>query len=243
MSANVQQRPADRPFPALQHGPLLRLSGKESELIRRARQGSHLNAMTAPLCRQWGERFAQLPHEHRQDRHYRRAVTRRASRIFPPDLAVRKQGPLSFFAVATLTDAALAQCRAGHNREGESNARKAYETSTKAFGPSAALTGATAYTLASCLISLSKQDEASPLLQQIDVPAITQLTGDPDWGANVTLAQAQIAYSHRNYDAARTYIQSVTPIYTRKNAEPYQKRAFESLKAALEKSLLHNPVS
>ncbi|MGB6386113.1 MAG: tetratricopeptide repeat protein [Terriglobales bacterium] len=159
------------------------------------------------------------------------------------DLAVRKQGPLSFFAVATLTDAALAQCRAGHNREGESNARKAYETSTKAFGPSAALTGATAYTLASCLISLSKQDEASPLLQQIDVPAITQLTGDPDWGANVTLAQAQIAYSHRNYDAARTYIQSVTPIYTRKNAEPYQKRAFESLKAALEKSLLHNPVS
>ena len=155
------------------------------------------------------------------------------------ELAVRKQGPLSFFAVATLTDAALAQCRAGHNREGESNARKAYEASAKAFGPHAALTGATAYTLASCLISLNKLDEASPLLQQIDVPAVTQLTGDPDWGANVTLAQAQIANSHGNYDAARTYIQSITPIYTRTNAEPYQKRAFESLKTTLEKS--HNP--
>src|SRR5580658_3469435 len=155
------------------------------------------------------------------------------------ELAVRKQGPFSFFAVATLTDAALAQCRAGHNREGESNARKAYEASAKAFGPHAALTGATAYTLASCLISLNKLDEASPLLQQIDVPAVTQLTGDPDWGANVTLAQAQIANSHGNYDAARTYIQSITTIYTRTNAEPYQKRAFESLKTTLEKS--HNP--
>ena len=33
------------------------------------------------------------------------------------ELAVRKQGPLSFFAVATLSDAALAQCRAGRYRE------------------------------------------------------------------------------------------------------------------------------
>lgn len=158
------------------------------------------------------------------------------------DLAVRKQGPLSFFAVATLTDAALAQCRAGRNREGETNARKAYEASAKAFGPRAALTGATAYTLASCLISLSKSDEALPLLRQIDVPAVTQLTGDPDWGANVTLAQAQIAYHRGNYDAVSSYVQTITPIYTRNNAEPYQKRAFESLKAALEKPLLHNPV-
>jgi eukaryotic-like serine/threonine-protein kinase len=157
------------------------------------------------------------------------------------DLAIRKQGPLSFFAVATLTDAALAQCRAGHNREGESNARKAYEGSAKAFGPRAGLTGATAYTLASCLIDSSKLDEASALLQQIDVPIVAQLSGDPDWGANVTLAQAQIAYRHGNYDAVSNYVRSITPIYTRKNAEPYQKRAFESLKAALEKSPPRNP--
>jgi serine/threonine protein kinase/DNA-binding winged helix-turn-helix (wHTH) protein len=157
------------------------------------------------------------------------------------DLAIRKQGPLSFFAVATLTDAALAQCRAGHNREGESNARKAYEGSAKAFGPRAGLTGATAYTLASCLIDSSKLDEASTLLQQIDVPIVAQLSGDPDWGANVTLAQAQIAYRHGNYDAVSNYVRSITPIYTRKNAEPYQKRAFESLKAALEKSPPRNP--
>src|ERR1700691_1908863 len=119
------------------------------------------------------------------------------------NLAVRKQGPLSFFAVATLTDAALAQCRAGHDRDGEANARKAYEASVKAFGARAALTGATAYTLARCLISPGKVDEAATLLQQIDVAPVTQLTGDPDWGAGVTLAQAEIAYRRRNYDAAR----------------------------------------
>jgi serine/threonine protein kinase len=151
------------------------------------------------------------------------------------DLAVRKQGPGSFFAVATLTDASLAQCRAGRYREGESNARQAFDASTKAFGPRAALTGATSYTLASCLIGLGKLDEATARLQQIDVSAVTQLTGDPDWGAGVTLEQAKIAYRRGNYDVARGYVQTVTAVFTRKDAEPYQKHALESLKAALDK--------
>jgi len=155
-------------------------------------------------------------------------------------LAVRKQGPLSFFAIATLTDASLAQCRAGRYREGESNAREAYQTSTKAFGPRAGLTGATADTLASCLIGLGKLDEAAALLQQIDIPVVAQLTGDPDWGAGVTLERAEIAYRHRDYQAARGYVGTVAPVFTRKDAELYQKHAFESLKAALDKPLPRN---
>ena len=156
------------------------------------------------------------------------------------ELAVRKQGPLSFFAVATLSDAALAQCRAGRYREGEPNARKSYEASVKAFGPRAGLTGGVADTLAACLIGLDKLDEASALLQQIDVPAVAQLTGDRDWGAGLTLKQAEIAYRRRNYDTARGYVQTVTPVFTRKDAEPYQKRAFETLKAELDKPLPRN---
>jgi len=151
------------------------------------------------------------------------------------DLAVRKQGPLSFFAVATLTDAALAQCRAGHDREGESNARKAYDASAKAFGARAGMTGATAYTLASCLITLGKLEEATALLQQIDAPAVAQLSGDPDWGAGVTLAQAEIAFRRHSYDTARAAVQTVAPVFTRADAEPYQKRAFDSLKAKLDR--------
>jgi DNA-binding winged helix-turn-helix (wHTH) protein/serine/threonine protein kinase len=155
-------------------------------------------------------------------------------------LAVRKQGPLSFFAIATLTDASLAQCRAGRYREGESNARAAYESSTKGFGARAGLTGATADTLASCLIGLGKLHEASALLQQIDIPVVAQLTGDPDWGAGVTLERAEIAYRNRDYQAARGYVETVAPVFTRKDTEPYQKRAFESLKAALDKPLQRN---
>jgi DNA-binding winged helix-turn-helix (wHTH) protein/serine/threonine protein kinase len=155
-------------------------------------------------------------------------------------LAVRKQGPLSFFAIATLTDASLAQCRAGRYREGESNARAAYESSTKGFGPRAGLTGATADTLASCLIGVGKLHEASALLQQIDIPVVAQLTGDPDWGAGVTLERAEIAYRNRDYQAARGYVETVAPVFTRKDTEPYQKRAFESLKAALDKPLQRN---
>jgi hypothetical protein len=102
------------------------------------------------------------------------------------------------------------------------------------------LTGATADTLASCLIGLGKLHEASALLQQIDIPVVAQLTGDPDWGAGVTLERAEIAYRNRDYQAARGYVETVAPVFTRKDTEPYQKRAFESLKAALDKPLQRN---
>ncbi len=152
------------------------------------------------------------------------------------DLAVKKQGPLSFFAAATLADASLAQCRAGHYREGEANARQSYAASAKAFGPRAGLTGGAAYSLATCLIGQNKLDEAAALLPQIDAQAVAQLSGDPDWGAGINLSQAEIAYRRHDYDAAQNDLQAVAPVFTRKDAEPYQKHAFETLKAALDKA-------
>ncbi|HSZ64246.1 MAG TPA: tetratricopeptide repeat protein [Terriglobales bacterium] len=156
------------------------------------------------------------------------------------DLAVKKQGSLSFFAAATLADASLAQCRAGRYREGEANARQSYAASAKAFGPRAGLTGGAAYSLATCLIGQNKLDEAAALLPQIDAQAVAQLSGDPDWGAGIKLSQAEIAYRRHDYDAARIDLQSAAPVFTRKDAEPYQKHAFESLKAALDKLLPRN---
>jgi hypothetical protein len=81
------------------------------------------------------------------------------------ELAVKKQGPMAFFSVATLSDAALAMCRAGRLAEGEANARNAYDSPYKAFGPKAGLTGGTADTLAECLIGTNKLDEAKRLLE------------------------------------------------------------------------------
>jgi DNA-binding winged helix-turn-helix (wHTH) protein/serine/threonine protein kinase len=151
-------------------------------------------------------------------------------------LAVKKQGPLSFFAIATQSDAALAMCRAGRLDQGESTARQAYLASVKAFGARAGLTGGAAHTLANCLIQEGKIDEASRALEGIDVQAVAQLSGSPDWGANLELSQAEIAYRKGDYGTARKYLASATPVLTRADAEPYQKQAVEKLAAALDRS-------
>jgi len=78
-------------------------------------------------------------------------------------------------------------------------------------------------------------DEASKLLAQIDIPTVTQLAGDPDWGAGVKLLQAQISFRQKDYANARKDLDAVTPVFTRKDAEAYQKHAVESLAADLER--------
>jgi tetratricopeptide (TPR) repeat protein len=145
------------------------------------------------------------------------------------DLAVKKQGPLSFFAIATLSDASLAMCRSGRLADGTRDSRKAYDASSKAFGPRAGLTGGVASTLATCLIDLGQSDEAAKLLDNIDIPAVTQLAGDSDWGAGVKLLQAKIAIARGNFELARTELREVGPVFTRSNAERFQQREYKTL--------------
>ncbi|MBS1853447.1 MAG: tetratricopeptide repeat protein [Acidobacteria bacterium] len=151
-------------------------------------------------------------------------------------IALRKQGPLSFFSVVTLSDAGLAQCRGGHPADGEVNARKAYEAARKGFGQESAIAGGTAYAVAACLIDLGRLPEAASLLAGIDSPKVAQLAGIADWGANVDLAQAEIAYRRKNFAVARKYLESATPAFTRPGAEAYQRQKLETLSAALEKA-------
>jgi eukaryotic-like serine/threonine-protein kinase len=150
-------------------------------------------------------------------------------------IASQKQGPLSFFPIATLSDVSMAQCRAGRLDEGAANARKATEDSQKAFGERAGLSDGARFGLADCLISLGNLDEASALLQKVDAKAVTQLSGDPNWSANLDLALGEIAFRRGDFAAARKYVQSATPVFTRPDAEPYQKHALEVLSAAIEK--------
>jgi hypothetical protein len=150
------------------------------------------------------------------------------------DLAVKKQGPLSFFAIATQSDGALAMCRGGRLAQGAMHAQQAYEASVKAFGPRAGLTGGAAHTLATCWIEQGKLADASRVLEGIDANAVAQLAGSKDWGANLELSQAQIAYLRGEYDSARKLVQSATPVLERADAEPYQKRALQKLSAALQ---------
>jgi DNA-binding winged helix-turn-helix (wHTH) protein/serine/threonine protein kinase len=150
-------------------------------------------------------------------------------------VALRKQGPQSFFAIATLSDAALAQCRASRNAEGERNARDAYENSVKAFGARAGLTGGTAYALASCWIGMGRLAEAGKLLQEIDTKVVAELAGIPDWYANVDLAQAEIAYRQGDLAGARKHLETAAPVFQKADAEPYQRRALDELRASVDK--------
>ena len=145
------------------------------------------------------------------------------------EIAVKKQGPLSFYSIATLSDAAEAQCRAGHLQEGELNARNAHDDAVQAFGPQSALASGIALPLANCLIGLGKLQDASQLLASLNIKAASQLTGDPDWGAGVTLAQAEIAVRQGAYTQAQQSLDNVRPVFSRPNAEAYQRQKMEEL--------------
>jgi DNA-binding winged helix-turn-helix (wHTH) protein len=149
------------------------------------------------------------------------------------ETAVKILGPLSAVAVMSLSDASQAQCQAGRWAEGARNARSAHDSARQAFGEHGAMPDATAFALATCVIGSSQLDEATRLLAGIDPNALAQLTGDSGWFANVALAQGQIAYRRRDFAAAKQYVETARPVFEGPGAEPYQKRAFEVLRAAL----------
>jgi eukaryotic-like serine/threonine-protein kinase len=148
-------------------------------------------------------------------------------------IALQKQGPNSFYAIATLSDASVAQCRSNHLTEGEQNARTSHDDSIKAFGPQAGLTGGTALPLANCLIAEGKLQEASKLLDEIDSKVVAQLTGDPDWQASVNLAQAEIALRQGKYSRAQKLLEAARPAFSRPDAEAYQKKKLDALSAEI----------
>jgi serine/threonine protein kinase len=148
-------------------------------------------------------------------------------------LAVAKEGSRTFYAIATLTDTATAQCRAARLKEGLQNAESAYADALAGFGPAAALTQAVAFTRAACLIPAGRLDEAGTLLDGVKPDNVAALAGDPHWGANLELARAQIAFAKRDYAAARAHLDAAKPGFSVPNAETYQVRAVTLLDADL----------
>jgi len=144
------------------------------------------------------------------------------------DIALRKQGPKSFFAVATLSDAATAQCRGGQLAEGSRNAETAHRLAVEGFGK-AAIGDATAYTLAACQITAGRYADALGNLRGIDRAAVAQLAADPHWGANVDLALAQIAAAQGRPSDARRFLDASASGFAVASAEPYQVRIWKRL--------------
>jgi eukaryotic-like serine/threonine-protein kinase len=153
------------------------------------------------------------------------------------DQAVRKLGPESVLAIGSLSDAGLSQCSAGQYVQGESNARKAFHQSNQAFGPRAALTGGCSFALATCLIGLNKLQEAWELLQNIDVAAVVQLSGDPNVSAQVALAQGEIASRRGNYAVAEQYAKVAASALDRPDADMSDKQSLRDLRNVIQSHL------
>jgi hypothetical protein len=52
----------------------------------------------------------------------------------------------------------------------------------------------------------------------------------------VSLAQVEIAYRQHDFDSARKHMQSAIPVFSKPDAEPYQKHALETLTTSLKTS-------
>jgi eukaryotic-like serine/threonine-protein kinase len=152
-------------------------------------------------------------------------------------IAVKKQGPLSFYAIATLSDASVGECRAHHLAAGERDARAAHDASARGFGPRSVLAQATLLPLSNCLIALGRLDEAAGDLDQIDGRAVAQLAGDPNWGAGITLAKAEIAVRQGRYAQAEQELEAVRPVFSQPDAESYQRSKMEDLSTEVARHL------
>ena len=144
-------------------------------------------------------------------------------------IAVKTVGPGSFFGIASLTDGATAQCRAGRLDGGLRDIAEARANAHAAF-PGSALENAVDFTYANCLIRAGRFDEAERRLGGIKPQAVAQLAGDPDWGANLEIAKAEIALAKGDRAGARTRLAAAGPAMRKPAAEAYQVRLYRQLR-------------
>jgi hypothetical protein len=118
-------------------------------------------------------------------------------------------------------------------KEGEPNAREAFEQSSKAFGPRAGLTGGTAYALAYCLTRSNHLDEASSLLRNIDVKATAELAGDPNVGASIAMVEGEIAARRGDFVTAKRHLDAVAPVFDRPGTAAPDKEDLKRLRTLI----------
>lgn len=148
-------------------------------------------------------------------------------------IALAQQGMGAFRTIAALSDLATSECRIPDTAHGIADARRAWLASRSAFGDDAALTQGVATALAQCLIEGGKNAEAAPLLVGVDRKAVADLSGDRNWGANVDLAQAEIALHAGRRAEAAAKLDAVAAAYGSPRADVFQHRKYLMLRQAL----------
>lgn len=146
------------------------------------------------------------------------------------ELAVKTVGPRSFFAIVSQADGATAECRGGRLASGLRDAAAAQATAQAAF-PGSGLESGADFTLAECLIMARRFGDAERQLAGVKPDAVAQLTGDPDWGANLDIARAQISLSRGDRSKARADLAAAADAMRKPTAESYEVSLYHRLRA------------
>ena len=137
--------------------------------------------------------------------------------------AAAHEGRQSWAALGTLTNAAVAQCRAAKIELGLATSRDAYDGARAAFGAAHVLTQAAAGNAAFCLIMAGQTEQAARLLSGIDAAAVSQMMMDATYAAELDLMRAAIAFSAGDKTGGAVLLHRVAPALARPDADMYMR--------------------
>ena len=139
-------------------------------------------------------------------------------------IAARTDGPQSYVALGSLSDAAQSRCRAGRVDLGLGPARAANADAQALFGAASLLAQAVGGNLALCLIADSQFAAAAPLLDKIDGRLVGQMSMDESYGAKLDLMRAAICFAAGKLPEGRSLLAKASPAFLRAGADPYLRR-------------------
>jgi non-specific serine/threonine protein kinase len=132
------------------------------------------------------------------------AAAREAERVWKG--AAAQAGPASHQALVGQVDYASALCQTARKGEALGIASDALATVRSAFGADYPLTHVIRYFTAECMIANRRFADAGALLRGLDRNAVAQLIGNPDVGAAVDLAEAEIAFGQGDRAGAKRLV-------------------------------------
>lgn len=142
-------------------------------------------------------------------------------------------GPKSYQALVGHIDFSIDLCRGGHPADGLREIRQGSADVEASFGRDYPLAHAVRYYTAECLIELRRTQEAKRLLPTIDRSKVAELVGDPGWGGNIDLAQAEISLAEGDKAKARALVAKAEPDFKDDNPLGYEKHRIARLKGFL----------
>jgi eukaryotic-like serine/threonine-protein kinase len=142
-----------------------------------------------------------------------------------------------------LSDAALFECRRGNFRDGIQYARQVIADTGSGPSPQPMFMNQSMLTVAECEIDEQRThptsdkvrvlNEAATLLNTVDLAATAEDTGDARYQSAYNLARAQLALLRGQFTDSRRYVAAAVPLLSRKDADPYEKKALEWVRTSL----------